>query len=208
MTDISPMTADRIADSAIAARRAMIDSQLRTSGVNEPWVLAAMAALPRERFVPEGARASAYIDRAISLGGGRWLAAPLVHGRMLAEAAPTHADKALLVGDPDGYLASLLRPLVGSLDVVAPVDLVPGGDLATPAESYTLVVIDGAAEALPDGLAALLADQGRLVTGTVTHGVTRLAIGRKAAATVALFPLAEIGIPVLSEFAAPRRWTF
>jgi protein-L-isoaspartate(D-aspartate) O-methyltransferase len=86
--------------------------------------------------------------------------------------------------------------------VVAP------ADFAAQTGSYSLVVIDGAAEALPDGLAALLADQGRVVTGTVTQGVTRLAIGRKAAGAVSLFPLAEIGIPVLSEFAAPRRWTF
>ncbi len=105
-----------------AARRAMIDSQLRTSGVNEPWVLAAMAALPREDFVPEAMRAAAYIDRAVPLSNGRFLAAPLVQGRMLAEAAPTEADHALLVGDGEGYLAALPRPLVSSLDAIDPAD--------------------------------------------------------------------------------------
>src|SRR5690606_40643849 len=40
-----------------AARRAMIDSQLRTEGVNAEWVLRRMADVPRERFVPESARA-------------------------------------------------------------------------------------------------------------------------------------------------------
>ncbi|MDE2405287.1 MAG: protein-L-isoaspartate O-methyltransferase [Sphingomonadales bacterium] len=181
----------------------MIDSQLRTSGVNEPWVLAAMASIPREDFVPEGARAAAYIDRAVALGNGRWLAAPLVHGRMLAEAAPQATDKALLVGDGAGYLAALLRPLVGTLDAVDPADAAkagPGG--------YTLLVIDGAAEVLPDALAARLADDGRVVTGQVLRGVTRLAVGRKAAGRVALLPLAEIGIPVLPELAAPKRWSF
>jgi protein-L-isoaspartate(D-aspartate) O-methyltransferase len=54
------------------------------------------------------------------LGDGRQLASPLVHGRMLAEARPDPADKALLVGDGDGYLAALLRPLVGSLDACRP----------------------------------------------------------------------------------------
>ena len=39
-------------------------------------------------------------------------------------------------------------------------------------------------------------------------GVTRLAIGRKAAGQVALLPLAELGIPVLPEFAAPTGWSF
>ena len=48
-----------------AARKAMIDSQLRTSGVNEPFVLARMAAVAREDFVPEGAKPIAYMDRAV-----------------------------------------------------------------------------------------------------------------------------------------------
>ena len=96
------LTEDRPAAAMEQARRAMIDSQLRTSGVNEPWVLAAMAGLAREQFVPEQARAAAYIDRAIPLGGGRYLAAPLVHARMLAEAAPTKSDAVLLVGDAKG----------------------------------------------------------------------------------------------------------
>jgi protein-L-isoaspartate(D-aspartate) O-methyltransferase len=187
-----------------AARSAMIDSQLRTSGVNEPWVLAAIAALPRENFVPEAMRGAAYIDRAIALGDGRWLAPPLVHARMLSEAAPGNDDRALLIGQPGGYLEALLRPLVGSLDTVPPADATS----APPAEPYTLVVIDGAIEELPDAVAARLADGGRLVTGTVTRGVTRLAIGRKAAGSVALLPLAEIGMPVLPEFAAPKRWRF
>jgi protein-L-isoaspartate(D-aspartate) O-methyltransferase len=106
------MIEERPAAASQAARRAMIDSQLRTSGVNEPWVLTAMAGIAREDFVPEAMRSAAYIDRAVSLGEGRFLAAPLVHGKMLAEAAPGAGDTALLVGDGKGYLAALLRPLV------------------------------------------------------------------------------------------------
>lgn len=192
------------AGSFAEARRAMIDSQLRTSGVNEPFVLAAMARVAREDFVPAEYRASAYIDRAIPLGDGRFLAAPLVQGMMLAEAAPTTDDKALLVGDGNGYLAALLKPLVGSLDAVAPADTAARrgkGD-------YSLIVIDGAVEELPVTIGKLLADDGRLVTGVVERGVTRLAVGRKAAGAVSLLPLAEIGIPVLPEFAAPKRWSF
>ncbi len=187
-----------------AARRAMIDCQLRTSGVNEPWVLTAMARVPREDFVPEAARNAAYIDRAIALGDGRFLAAPLVHGRMLAEAVPTAVDNALLIGSGCGYLEALLRPLVATLDVADAAHL--------PAKrkkgSYSLIVIDGAAQQLPDSLIAQLADGGRLVTGLVDRGITRLAMGRKSAGALALLPLAEIGIPVLPEFAAAKRWSF
>ena len=189
-----------------AARRAMIDSQLRTSGVNAEFVLRRMDAVAREDFVPESARGFAYIDRAIALGGGRHLAAPVVQGMMLQEAAPTPEDKALLVDGGSGYLAELLRPLVGSLEVISPEDAVTksprkAGDL-------TLLVIDGAIEELPESLVRRLADDARVVTGLMRNGLSRLAIGRKAAGQVVLLPLAELGIPALSEFAAPKGWSF
>ncbi|MCB2059229.1 MAG: protein-L-isoaspartate O-methyltransferase [Novosphingobium sp.] len=198
------ITEERPAAASESARRAMIDSQLRTSGVNEPWVLAAMAGVAREDFVPEAMRSAAYIDRAIPLGDGRFLASPLVHGRMLAEAEPGPEDKALLVGDEKGYLAALLRPLVASLDTIEPSDAASRRSKGP----YSLIVIDGAIEHLPPAIASRLADGGRVVTGVVERGVTRLATGRKAAGEVALLPLAEIGIPVLPEFAAPKRWSF
>jgi len=193
------------ADRASEARRAMIVSQLRTSGVNAEPVLRRMAEVPREQFVPEAARGFAYIDRAIALGDGRQLAAPVVQGMMLQEARPSAKDRALLVDGGSGYLAELLRPMVGSLEVLTPVEAIAasrkGGD-------FTLLVIDGAVEQLPEALARRLADGARAVAGVVDNGITRLAIGHKAAGTLALLPLAEIGIPVLPEFAAPKGWSF
>ena len=189
---------------ADAARKAMIDSQLRTSGVNAEFVLRRMGEVAREHFVPASTRGFAYIDRAIDLGGGRRLAAPLVQGMMLQEARPAPADKALLVDGGSGYLAELFRPLVGSLDVADPA----AAQAASRKSGYTLLVIDGAVERLPDALVRRLAEGARVVTGTVDDGVTRLAIGVKAAGEVALLPLAEIGIPVLPEFAAPKSWSF
>jgi protein-L-isoaspartate(D-aspartate) O-methyltransferase len=200
------LTEDR---SATEARHAMIVSQLRTSGVNEPWVLRAMAAVAREDFVPAAMRDAAYIDRAIPLENGRFLAAPLFHGKLLAEAAPTAEDKVLLVGEENGYLAALLRPLAGSLTVVDPAQAVDiaAADLAGEG-GYSLLVVDGAVEQLPAALAAQVADGGRVVTGLVERGVTRLASGVKAAGAVSLLPLIEMGIPVLPEFAAPKNWSF
>ncbi|WP_313434499.1 protein-L-isoaspartate O-methyltransferase [Novosphingobium sp.] len=195
------LTEDR---SATEARHAMIVSQLRTSGVNEPWVLRAMAAVAREDFVPAAMRDAAYIDRAIPLENGRFLAAPLFHGKLLAEAAPTAEDKVLLVGEENGYLAALLRPLAGSLTIVDPAK---AADLAGEG-GYSLLVVDGAVEQLPAALAAQVADGGRVVTGLVERGVTRLASGVKAAGAVSLLPLIEMGIPVLPEFAAPKNWSF
>jgi protein-L-isoaspartate(D-aspartate) O-methyltransferase len=198
-TAVSPANTD-----TATARKAMIDSQLRVSGVNEEWVLAAFANTPREAFVPAQASGHAYIDRAIPLGDGHALPAPLVHGRMLSEAVPVAADKVLLVSCGSDYLAALVRPLAGKVDVVSAADAVTRKGKG----AYTLLLIDGAIEHLPAGLAAELAEGGRIVTGLVERGVTRLAAGRMLGGQAALLPLAEIGIPVLAEFAAPKSWSF
>ncbi|MFL6763216.1 MAG: protein-L-isoaspartate O-methyltransferase family protein, partial [Sphingomicrobium sp.] len=66
-----------------AARQAMVDSQLRPQGVNDPAVIAAMSLVPRELFVPESERPLAYADRAIPLGEGRAMPAPEVPGLLL-----------------------------------------------------------------------------------------------------------------------------
>lgn len=195
---------DRPAGTQAAARKAMIDSQLRTSGVNADFVLARMGSVAREDFVPPAAKGVAYMDRAIPLGGGRWLAAPLVQGLMLQEAEPTAADKTLLVDGGSGYLAELVRPLVGSLEVVSPEEAAS----ASRKMGYTLLLIDGAVEELPAALVKRLADDARVVCGLVDRGLTRLARGRKTAGEVALIPLAEIGMPTLPEFAKPKAWTF
>ena len=191
------------ADTRIA-RRAMIDSQLRTSGVNEEYALARMLAVPREDFLPAEKAAQAYIDRAVSLGGQGHLAAPLFYGKLLLEAAPAPADRVLVVSGGTGYLAALIAPLVGTLTEITSAE---AAALEGKGE-YDLVVVDGAIEQLPDGLAAALADNGRIVTGLVLRQVTRLASGRKIAGTVSLQPLEDLGIPVLAAFAAPKRWTF
>ncbi|MBT0668880.1 protein-L-isoaspartate O-methyltransferase [Novosphingobium profundi] len=185
------------------ARRAMVSSQLRTSGINEPWVLTAMASVAREDFVPADWKAAAYIDRAVPLGEGRFLAAPLFYGAALTEADPTQAKKILLVGDANGYFAALLRTLVAQFDTITPAEALvagPGG--------YDLVIVDGAAEELPEALVARLEDGGRVVTGEILRGVSRLAVGCKTAGTLALLPVSEMGIPAVGEFAAPKRWTF
>ena len=186
-----------------AARRAMIDSQLRVSGVNDPAILAAFAAVPREDFVPAGLKEIAYMDRALPLGEGHMLPAPLVHGLMLSEAA-LRADDEVLVVSPAGYLAALAATFGCRVTAASPAEAAG----ARKKDSFTVILVDGAIEQLPAALAARLAEGGRLVTGTLERAVSRLAAGRKAGADVALLPLAEIGIPPLPEFAAPQCWSF
>jgi protein-L-isoaspartate(D-aspartate) O-methyltransferase len=155
--------------------------------------------------VPATARGHAYIDRAIPLGEGHALPAPLVQGMTLSEAGLRSDDKVLVVSAGSGYLAALATRLAGTVESI---DAGKAASLKHGGGSYTVLLIDGAIEQLPDGLAGELAEGGRIVTGLVERGVTRLAAGRKLGGAVSLLPLAEVGIPVLAGFAAPTGWSF
>src|SRR3546814_13342409 len=78
-------------------RRAMVASQLRTTGVNDPRVVAAMGAVPRERFVPDDRITVAYADALVPLGNGRQPNTPMSLGRLLTEARPREDDQALVI---------------------------------------------------------------------------------------------------------------
>ena len=204
MTQLEQTRPDPAPMDFAAARKAMIDSQLRTSGVNDAFVLDRMGAVPREDFVPEAARGTAYMDRAIRLADGGFLAAPVFHGAMLAEARPGGADRVLVVDAGSGYLPALIRPLVAALDVVSAEEGAEGRAQG----GYSLILIDGAVEQVLAALAALLDGDGRLVTGMVERGVTRLATGRRTGASLGLVALAEMGIPRLGAFDKPASWSF
>ncbi len=183
----------------------MIDSQLRTSGVNTPAVLMRMAAVAREDFVPAASKGVAYMDRAIRLDNGGWLPAPVVHGKMLEEADCAGTEHALLVDGGSGYLAELLRPLVAELTVISPEDALGAGKKG---KGANLLLIDGAVEHVPAKLANRLADGARIVTGLAENGVTRIAVGRKLESGVSLIPVFDIGIPHLPAFDKPKGWSF
>ena len=110
-----------------------------------------------------------------------------------------------MVTSGSAFLAELVKPLVGKLDTKSVKEIVDG---KKGRKTYSLILIDGAIEELPDTLAKRLKDNGRIVTGVVERGVTRLATGRKVAGNVVLQPLADIGIPVLHAFDKPKEWSF
>lgn len=187
------------------ARRAMIDSQLRTSGVNDPAVLARMSRVAREDFVPADQRAAAYSDRAVRLPDGGALPAPLFHGMLLAEARPAPADRVIVVDGGSDYLPVLVAPMVAMVETVGAADAACGKLRGAGA---TLLLIDGAIEHLPEALVKKLPEGVRVVTGLSERGVTRLAAGRKTGATLGLVPLAEIGVPRLAAFDREASWSF
>lgn len=207
-------------------RRAMVASQLRTTGVNDPRVLAAMGSVPRERFVPEGRVSTAYADAVLPLAGGRALSSPMALGRLLSESRPVEADRALVIGAGTGYAAAVLAKLAGSVVAVEEdagllaaakaalagtgVQLVKGTLAGGHAKAapYDLILIDGAVEHVPAELVGQLKDGGRLATGLLDNGVTRLALGRKAGTGFGLLPFVDAAAPVLPGFERPRGFKF
>lgn len=207
-------------------RRAMIASQLRTTGTNDPRVLAAMGEVARERFVPRDRLAMAYTDALVPLKPGRDMNPPMALGRLLTQASPRRGERALLVGAATGYAAAVLERLVGPLVAVeedpelaaeAKTSLV--GTQVTLVEGplaqgwpdgapYDFILIDGAVEFVPDALIAQLRDGGRLAAGLLERGVTRLALGRKAGDGFAMAAFADAAAAVLPGFVRPKAFTF
>lgn len=198
----------------------MVESQLRTSDVDDQRVIAAMAKVPREEFVPAERRAMAYVDRPIPLTGGRSLNPPLVTGRLLTEAKIAPGDKVLLIGAATGYAAALLVDMgavvtaveeeSGPEIVVDGVTVVRGALNAGAADGapYDVLFIDGAVEEVPATLVQQLAEDARVVTGVADRGVTRLSSGRVVAGALGLNSLVDIEMVVLPGFGAPKAFVF
>jgi protein-L-isoaspartate(D-aspartate) O-methyltransferase len=74
-------------------------------------VLAAIASIPRERFIPEGQRDRAYANVALPIGSGQTISQPLVVARMLEILALRPTDRVLDIGTGSGYHAALLSLL-------------------------------------------------------------------------------------------------
>ena len=205
-----------------AARRVMVENQLRPVGVSDPLVIDAMGSVAREQFVPEGNRPLAYVDRSLPIGGGRYLAAPAVLGQLLTEMAPREGERALVVGAGTGYTAAVLAAI--GCDVVA---LESSSGLAAragelgintvegPLEAghkagapFDLIVIDGAVEFIPEAIVNQLADGGRLGAALAQGGITRLIVGQKVAGAFGYLSIADAGVAPLPGFARPRGFRF
>lgn len=183
------------------ARRAMIDSQLRPEGVNDRTLLAAFAAVDRAAYVPESRRAMAYKDRAIDLGYGEAMIPTSALAKLIQRAAPVPGETALVFGPGGDYAAAVLEALGVAASTA-------NADAKSRKASADIVLIAGAVEILPDGLAAALSDNGRIVCGLVDRGVTRLAEGRKIGKALALTSFADAQIPVLPAYRRAPAFAF
>ncbi|MES2755275.1 MAG: protein-L-isoaspartate O-methyltransferase [Pseudomonadota bacterium] len=210
-----------------AMRHAMVASQLRTNAVSDARVVAAMAAVPREDFLPAADRPLAYRDTPVPLGPGRALNAPIATGRLLTEARIGARDRVPLIGAASGYTAAVVSQLAARVVAVEddaaladtartklagyPEVTVVEGPLAEGAPDhgpYDVLLIDGAVEAVPDALVAQLVPGGRIATGLNDRGVTRLAAGSRSAGGVGIADFADVECVKLPGFAKPHAFTF
>ncbi len=102
-------------------RQGMVKEQLAARGIKDPHVLAAMARVPRELFVPPDQVPFAYEDRALPIGRGQTISPPYMVALMTELLAPGKRDRVLEVGTGSGYQAAVLGRLAGkvySLEIV------------------------------------------------------------------------------------------
>lgn len=171
-----------------AARLNMIESQVRPNGITDHRIIAAMAGLAREDFVPASRRAVAYMDGDVALGetgqgrNGRYLIEAMAFARLVHLAAIRPSDRILHVGAATGYGSAVLAQIGVSVTALecdadlagrartnlagaAGVSVVEGA-LAegwTQGAPYDVIVVEGRIPEVPASLLGQLADGGRLV---------------------------------------------
>jgi len=159
-------------------------ARLLRPAIGDERVLAAVASIPRERFVPADLRGRAYENVALPIGSGQTISQPLVVARMLEALSLEPTDRVLDVGTGSGYHAALLSLLAAhvytierhrQLSAVAEqairelgidnVTFVVGdGWDGLPSEApFEAINVAAASDAEPYALERQLADGGRLV---------------------------------------------
>jgi protein-L-isoaspartate(D-aspartate) O-methyltransferase len=86
---------------------------LRRGGIHDERVLAAMASVPRELFVPAGQQGEAYADRALAIECGQTISQPLIVAAVVQALEIGEGDRVLDVGTGSGYQAAVLAACGG-----------------------------------------------------------------------------------------------
>jgi protein-L-isoaspartate(D-aspartate) O-methyltransferase len=211
-----------------AARRMMVDGQVRTADVTDLRLLAAMDAVPRERFAAAGKAELAYLDQDLPAGAaGRCLLKPMVLAKMIqmADLAPT--DHVLDVGCATGYSSTLLGQLAGTVVALEqesalaeaaqralsgqPNVKVVRGPLIEgwPADGpYDAILLQGATEVVPQALLRLLKDGGRLAC---VHGAgpqRKAMLYLNTDGEISARPMFDAAAPVLPGFRKEAGFVF
>ena len=113
----------------------MVERQLRARGIDDERVLAAMARVPRELFVPAAVRAHAYEDAALPIGSDQTISQPYMVARICAELQLRGDEKVLDVGTGSGYQAAVLAELAREVHSIERIPELAAGARAALAEA-------------------------------------------------------------------------
>jgi protein-L-isoaspartate(D-aspartate) O-methyltransferase len=210
-----------------AARRHMVDGQLRTADVTDLRLLGAMDRIAREKFVPPASMPIAYLDHELSVGEGRRLLTPMALAKLIQAANIEARDSVLDVGCATGYGAAVLAHIAGSV-----VALEQDADLAKTAAAalsgipnvtsasgplsegwpqaapYNVIVLEGATEIAPHKLCDQLKDGGRLVCVLGGGPGAKAMVYTRSGDDVGARPLFNANAPVLPGFAQKPVFAF
>lgn len=100
------------------ARERMVARQIAARGIDDPAILAAFRAVPRELFVAPEQASAAYDDRPLPIGAGQTISQPYIVALMIAAAEVGPDDSVLEVGAGSGYAAALLGQVAGRVIAV------------------------------------------------------------------------------------------
>jgi protein-L-isoaspartate(D-aspartate) O-methyltransferase len=215
-----------------AARKKMVENQLQTSGITDRRLLAVMAQVPREIFVPEARRGLAYIDEAQMIpvtGGTRFVAPPAPFAKLVQLAAIRDGDRVLDLGCATGYSAAVLAQLAdhvvavesdAGLVAVAQANLATLGlDNVTVIEGaleagaarhapFDVIILEGTASEVPRHLFEQLAEEGRLVVLQKDSHATAAHVYVRSGDDVAGRPEFNTSMPPLFTAKAPPAFVF
>lgn len=167
----------------VHVRDLMVETQVRPNDVTDARILGAMRALPRERFAPAPKRALAYADAEVEVAPGRVLMRPRDLSKLIQALAPQAHERALEIAGATGYGAAVLAQCCKEV-----VTLDPDPDLSFAARAalesvgalnvktvstaaadgwadaapYDIIMLNGAAEVVPDVWLKQLAPGGRM----------------------------------------------
>ena len=212
-----------------AARRHMVDSQIRPNKVTDERIMEAMGKVPREIFVPPSLKGVAYVDEDIQIAPGRFLMEPQVLARLIQAAEIEPTDAVLEIGSATGYASAILSHLAESVVAVesdaqlaeianktmAALEItnvaVVEGKLDKDYSRqgpFNVVFVNGAVEERPDSWIKALAEGGRLVCVEMTGGVGKAVLYTKVAGVPGRRILFDARTPLLPGFQRAPAFVF